>query len=312
MKLFKLFNAKNQGSALIITMLLVMVVSAIGLGSARLTLSEVNQSRKLEDSTGAYYAAYSGIEHGLLLFRFNHNIQLSNLCQDPSNCHEIPTALTGAPAPFTYNNDPDARYELKIYHKNGTNTETVNTVGDTPALGQDQVVEYSLVDPSEEIGENCDSAFKTCPMNGPFFLKWSYTNTNPTLTQQDQMRLEYVAYDDNHEVIAGKGLFKYSDFLALTASGYNLTNAPSGGYGTMSNATRIRIMSYGGDLSSYSISTGANGELMDSRYTTIESTGYYGSTKRKLQVQVDRQTGTLLRTFDFVLYSGMGDINPGQ
>ena len=46
-----------------------------------------------------------------------------------------------------------------------------------------------------------------------------------------------------------------------------------------------------------------NGTKIDSRYTYIEATGYFGGAKRKLKISIDRATGSMLTPYDFLLYS---------
>lgn len=59
----------NVGAALVITLIVVTVISAIAFSVSRMLVSEVKQITRLEDSEMAYQAAESGIEAGLLLYR---------------------------------------------------------------------------------------------------------------------------------------------------------------------------------------------------------------------------------------------------
>jgi hypothetical protein len=78
-------------------------------------------------------------------------------------------------------------------------------------------------------------------------------------------------------------------------------------------AAKIRLRPFGRDLVKYSIYSSDPGDSLDSRITTVESIGYFGVSKRKLTLTLDRLTGTVSEVFDFVLFSGSGPIiGPGN
>jgi len=62
---------KNQGAALVITMIIVAVILAISLSFGRIMISEIKISDTVADGAVAYYAAEGGIEEGLLGYRKN-------------------------------------------------------------------------------------------------------------------------------------------------------------------------------------------------------------------------------------------------
>lgn len=75
------------------------------------------------------------------------------------------------------------------------------------------------------------------------------------------------------------------------------------------NAKKLRVKSWGETPKGYTISTTGGDMKLDSRYTIIESTGFYGNTQRKLRVEIDRASGRILPLYDFVLFGETG-INP--
>lgn len=283
-------NFMTRGSALIITLLVIMVISSIGLGVGRLTLSEIKQTSRMEDSAGAETAAESGIEHGLLLYRFNHDVQLSDQCPDPANCTISPTETGGKPVSFDMGNG--VRYELKIWHRNGNDgtksVESVSSESGKPALGQDQTAEYDLHNP----GDDPDRATSLQNLT----LSWEYEPPDHPLTPQEteNRKVEITPLDaDNAPLAAGKYLSTSTEISANVI---------------LTNATRVRIKPWGGNLKQYTFSTTDPKAKLDHRMTIIESTGYFGNTKRKLQVKIDRASGTILGIGDFVIYSGTGDV----
>jgi len=67
---------KESGSALIITLILISVISTASFAILRLSSVETNAARNLSANTKAYYLAEGGIEEGLLRWRYNNNVTL--------------------------------------------------------------------------------------------------------------------------------------------------------------------------------------------------------------------------------------------
>ena len=65
MNLFK----NNQGSILLLAMLVMAGVVTVSLGTTTLIIAEIQQSVKLDQSVVAYYAAESGVERSLFQAR---------------------------------------------------------------------------------------------------------------------------------------------------------------------------------------------------------------------------------------------------
>lgn len=304
-------------------MLVVSVLAAIGFSVSRVSLSGIKQSSRLEDSEIAYQAAEGGIEMGLLYYRYDRN-------------SEVPSDITGGVSTSTTEGmrycvttdtvvndhqtlndtaglDPTQSYfDLKMYHLNDGNTETAGlgscneerykaglcvatpddglctgdiscyTASDgvkylTPALAQDSVVEYNVAGAER------------------LYLKWEYLEDVNAMTTDEQNTVKFylIPIDTNGDITEDKLLEEYGVNVATKTFNNSIYDI-----------SKIRIKSFGADLKSYSIKvTEPSDYKMDSRYTIIESTGYYGSAKRKLRVKLDRATGTLLSPFDLLMYS---------
>jgi len=67
---------KRSGSALIIALILISVISTAAFAIVRLSAVETNAARNQAANTKAYYLAEGGIEEGLLRWRYNHNATL--------------------------------------------------------------------------------------------------------------------------------------------------------------------------------------------------------------------------------------------
>ena len=72
----------KQGAVMLFALLILTVMAAIGFVVSSLVYREVNVSRSFDDSLRSYYAAETGIEHGLdivALYRQNHETLASTL-----------------------------------------------------------------------------------------------------------------------------------------------------------------------------------------------------------------------------------------
>ncbi len=314
-------NVRQSGSALIITILLVTVLAAIAFSSSRLTISEIVQTGQLEDSELSYQAAEGCVETGLLLYRYNRDVEVpadvdggmsdsekQYMYIDITDGNEI------SQADFD-NREPNKSYcALRMWHHNdagvaeeittskcdqkkldaglcvpvpdqiggeqtiekicGTNLEKCYQDTDgvywvVPAIGQDQVVEYNV----EGLGY--------------IKLKWEYIEDPGA--DEDKFKILFIPIENTGNIQNGKPPFEYK-----IRSGTELY--------LNDGTAKIRLKPLGGNLSYLTINDSENVKL-DSKNTYIESTGYYGSAKRKLKTVIDRRTQSLLSTYDFLLYS---------
>lgn len=319
-------QSKNVGAALVITLIVVTVISAIAFSVSRMLVSEVKQITRLEDSEMAYQAAESGIEAGLLLYRYNKDIEVPADVtggMDEKVTKAMRVNVTDGKLEAS-NLDINANlidmiksksyYDLRIWHKNynkdGVSVEEVNSnpcIQVTDVNGVKSYPTYCVPDNPGEVGstqsipalaKDGSVEYNINKLDGKIYLKWGYMNTTPTRQEKDQMRLEYTAYDADGQIAEngnGKELFTYFD--AIRSQGGDVISL------NVTNAQDLRIKSWGGDLDNYKMTLASSNAKLDSRYTYIESTGYYGGSKRKLKVKIDRQTGSIVSTYDFVLLS---------
>lgn len=285
------YQKTKSGSALIITLLVITVVSAIVFSVGRLAIGDLKMSTQLENSEQAYYAAEGGIETGLLLFRYDTTRTLETTkgatAKDGNPLRvNLSTNKIIPPASYTPAAPPssDIAFDLKEWYRNEAGVEikvesTIDANGKTiPALAKDETVEYNI--------------FNT---NGDLRIAWEYKDLTPSITDQLQMRLEYMAFNEDKEVVA-RYLFMYNDRNKNNIL-RTLLDVPLNG----SNAKILRLKSWGANIDHYTIS-GDLDDKLDNQLSTIESTGYYGGAKRKLEITLDRTTGTLLGLHDFVLF----------
>ena len=88
--MFKRLKLKRtKGNILATTIIVGSLAGAVSLSMYAITTSDVKISSQQEDSLLAYQAASAGVDLGLMYYKFNHNVELSNQCHDvndPANC----------------------------------------------------------------------------------------------------------------------------------------------------------------------------------------------------------------------------------
>ena len=113
----------KKGTAFLLTMIVITVVSTVAMSVGRLMVSDLNMTTKLEESIVAYYAAEAGIEDGLWRIRDDKDIQ-------------IPVSPDTQPARITVDStNGEKKYDLTINYK-GDSIQDVE-------LNKDDVFEIS-------------------------------------------------------------------------------------------------------------------------------------------------------------------------
>ena len=281
----------QKGAALIITLLLISVFASLIFVTSRISSSEFRQTTSLEDSELAFLAAQSGIESGLLLFRYDKNTELSEPHMSPESEEFYRYNLTDARQEPNHDNNlldsSKSYFDLQIWHRNAGNVENLvskecndfesseelcikdGSKDVIPALHEGDIVEYDVSD----IG---NLRFDT-----PVFIPGSGTGSK-------KMEVLLISKNDQSSRLINFDTPPPASELIFNVQNYE----------------KMRIKTYNGSLRNLTItSTNPTTVNFDSRYTTISSTGYYGKAKRTLEVRVDRATGSLLSPFDFNILS---------
>lgn len=273
----------QKGSALLIVMLLVTVLMTVALTAGYLTMAEVSMETSSEDGVMAYYAAEAGIEDGLLRYRYDNNVEVGVF---PPAAIELVDRVDMEVSSRTSNISPTSPptdnlkqyYDLRIkYKEDNSSSYSSNVTTSDKELKKDETLTldgFSLVTTVsfkyKSSQAGCTAALQNC------LVQFKGT-TDP-------------------------GGVKIASFVSSSADqtisvfvnpGASLTIKPWG--------MNINYKIMATDSSSL--------KFLDSGYTTIESTGYYGASKRRLQAKIDRKSGKLLEIFDFTLNSINGRIN---
>ncbi|MBI4022704.1 hypothetical protein HY375_00890 [Candidatus Berkelbacteria bacterium] len=293
----------ESGSALLITLIVVAAIGTISFAAARGALSGLQQQLRLEDGANAYQAALAGIEDGLLRWRHSRQIEVPAQATTGScAAHPVTSSpfvdridlTTGTvqpclnPAQASAPPTDHVVYDLKLWFRlDPAQPEIVDSVvrsgGIEPALAQDQAVEYTV-----------DQAVR----EGRVLLK--VTPQSGVIDPGDL--LEVIA--TNHAGTETRSLLSETELLArgFLSGRTALTELAS-------DTQQIRFKYFGQALTRYELAASAETPL-GSRQSVIESTGYFGGAKQKLSLNLDRMSGELREPFDFLLFSGEGDLRP--
>jgi len=97
-KFFQYFKKlRVKGNVLVITLIVGGIAGVTAVSIFGIILADSKIANQREDSLLAYQAASAGVDLGLMYYKYNHNVQLSDSCEDtndPANCQD-PTSSAG-------------------------------------------------------------------------------------------------------------------------------------------------------------------------------------------------------------------------
>ena len=340
---------KEKGQIALLTAIIlgsIMIVSVALM--SREILSEIKVTQRLDASINAFYAADSGIEYGLLRYRFDRNVETpeGKVWRINMETDEVKEVDEGTPIPKEWRNIQVI--DVKISYKTEVVGNDANGDGRVDEwdldeenykfkLYQDEVVEYDI-----------SELKKDDPLNIGWYVPWEIGAGNA-------MAVEIMAFDKNgNEICIDKTINPdtgdpFCRYMNLNLPGKNLDTPTR--YGTPGSPQqyplklwkaltedeskaydfepyKLRIKAWfvtavpdpetgtyvGGNPDLVTLEGGVPyityffkapaGKKIGGAITRIEATGYYQGVKRRLVAEVDRQTGTVIGLFDFVLYSG--------
>ncbi len=296
----------RQGSALVITILIITIITTLSFTATGLALSEFRKVAVLQDSISAYYTAEAGIEHGLMQQRLWKNAELSkeyyaalqSPSADPQSVGDLDTPqmyLLSGLNRFVLGNalpaDNPLWYGLKMRYKNdhiGSLTSSKQPVigPASPRLFRDSAMQLAVPKGARRV------AIAWEPTGGNTTIRpgldFSYF-LEITITYK---KIGTEALQVDHQIIS-------SSQLLSTGSPNDIT-LPDG-------TESIRIKPW--DMDSVLLSLvmyDANSQplLFDRQVTTINATGTVGQAKRTIDVSINRSSQNLLEASDFLLLTG--------
>jgi len=269
----------KKGSALLIVMIVIAGVVSATVGVQRIALLELSTSTKEEDNVFAEAAARSGIDDGLLRYRYEKNVSTG----DNINRVDLNTGVTNITLsktnPPAVENKNHQFYDLYI-------TYQVSSITNMD-IAKDDYIELSGFQ---------DSAT-------PYQLKSTFNCVSGATGIVNVQKITRIKNDG-------------ADFSQIEENVDLVGSTPKDHFMPIANvadlSTSIRIRPYSCPIkASFSLVDGGGlaftGVKFDGMTTYIVSTGYYGDAKKSYVAEIDRKKGTLLGVYDFTLY-GKGGI----
>lgn len=309
----------QKGNALLIVLVVIAVISALSLTVIQFAILSSRAVIRTEDSVSSYLIATAGLEDGLLRWKFDRDTEAP--IPSGTNCATAPhqnsnlfdrvnlTTRQIQKCIEAENSPPrvdEMVYDIKLFHRlapgkkecvgnlrpgdvNLSLEDSCTPVASGTALAQDQTAEYDIKNISD-----------------PLDIYWKFGPQGPNL----KVLLEVVSLGENcpsRDKICNKKSFQLVAPTGTPASCNLLTRVCSATFYRNQGDT-LRIKSFGSKLDYYIISSNNSSDSLDTRFTEMDVTGYYGGVKRRLRLKLDRLTGQALPLYDFALFSGEGDI----
>lgn len=308
----------QKGNALLIVLVVIAVISTLGLSVIQFAIFSSRSVIRTEDSINSYLIATSALEDGLLRWKFDRDIEAP---VPGTNCSTVPFEnsnffdrinLTTRQIEKCFNTasspppSDQMVYDIKVFHRlapgkkecvgnlrsgqvNLSSEDSCIPVKLGTALSQDQAVEYDIKNITDSIDIN-----------------WKFGPQGP----RNKVLLEVVSLGANcsfRDKICNKKSFRLIASSGNPVSCNQMTRVCSATFYKDQGDT-LRIKPFGAKLDYYIISSNNRSDSLDTRFTEMDVTGYYGGVKRRLRLKLDRLTGQALPLYDFALFSGESDI----
>jgi len=313
---------KKRGSALIIALLIMATVGGIAFGIGRLFFLNQNIASLYESSVIAYYSAESGIEEGMLRYRYDKNSQLPNpydenmmMRSNVSDANSVvkldrDVSISTSKLDLKYY-DLNMNYLADVYGDdrdgNGVLTQAefeANDYNKIYWLEQDEAIK---IDVTNIVTNNSDimlyvQADKTQCSNKLYF------ESKVTSTVMGELKeIKAVLLPENYIGSNLEGYVTLFDFNSNVNPKTYRRNNLLGEIRSISTAapfsgqTELYLKPIGCGAKIGMFATISDVQIA-SPYTTIHSVGHFGGVTRTLIANIDRQSGTLYDIYDFVIY----------
>ncbi|MCX6810340.1 MAG: pilus assembly PilX N-terminal domain-containing protein [Candidatus Berkelbacteria bacterium] len=333
MKKTKNYGQKRKGAALVVAILLAAIIGSVAIGVTAIAFRQVNIAETYNNGLAAFYAAESGEEQGLLNFKYDKNIEIpanittSNsdlLKRQPINAYRNYLNLTPMRSPINNSGvtgpyslaDRTQVYDLRVYYQQaftGDDVDSNGLVDGNDLKNYSTNSQYTIAkDDSKAFAINAGVAndvnlfwkWITPSCNGKsraleVRVKDSASNEHTSLFQDPSFGCPNITNAENSTVTPGGIIGVYT--LSSLKTKMNITAL---------TITEMTLKPVGGsnDGIYFGFTQGAPG-MPGQRYssgltTTIKSTGYFAGNSRQITADVDRQTGTILDIFNYVVYKG--------
>jgi hypothetical protein len=310
---------RQTGTALLITLLLAGVISAIAFGMTKITLNEVFVGMKGQEGLEAQYAAQAGVEDALMRYKFHDKTSLempdgarggTNGTNNVVRVYLNKPLVTNVPV----SNRPPANaddyyYDLKVWHKQDCQADSC---------------EY-------ELKKDESISLDTSDITGTIGVTWNLYNANDRIIgtmpaiEAKKTGLWYRLSDpaDPSLIDPTNQSREFFTFLNLfdtdptttdprfSQPGIRISRGTTGAFLSTRSARSLKFKAFISDTLNgayIKITIASTPEAVGGPKTYIESTGHYGDTAKKIEVTVDRESKSIIDVFDYVIYSGDGPL----
>ncbi len=308
---------------MVIAILLMAAVSGVVFAMGRLFYLDTSLAGIYENSTVAYYAAESGIEEGLLRYRFDRNSEVPAENQPDFEYIRSNTATqsVGGIASFTSAGlDPVQEiYDLSMTYKQnfygndvtGEGSLTENDVADSnydPGkiyfIPRDESVKIDISDVSA-LSSDLNMYFKPSDYASDFTYRNMLIEAKIIGTvggKLNEYKKVLVDASNPHDFDANSIVKMTYSVLKGTFEVVNAKKNIAKSTAFDSGTTLYLYLKPIGAGVTFGIDPASSNDKIAGPYTTVKSTGYFGGTSRTLEAKIDRQSGTVYDLFDFVMY----------
>lgn len=318
---------KMRGSAILIAIFLLAAVGSVAFGIGRLFLSESSLASLYENSTIAYYAAESGVEEGMLRYRYDKNSDLPPTGINRNDLDWNPDYPERAQANEDDNYQPSdfSRhiYGMKVKYLGdyyGFETADVGSVFNALDLlrpdyashkeyyiKKDEAVKLDATsvspDPLNADGSSAHGdidlfVYSDSGCANPF-IEAKVTGSAPILGKMERK----VSLISTGNTFTGPNISPTTITSGVKTYGNLLTTMRnSAGYPAFSTnkvELSLRTINCGAFIG---IKPRISSDKIVQPFTSVKSTGYYGGITRTIEAKIDRQAGTVYDLFDYVIY----------
>lgn len=313
---------KQRGSAILIAVFLVAAVGSAAFAIGRLFLMDASISEKYESSVIAYYAAESGIEEGLLRYRYDKNqeVDTENNVIDLDSTASNPRVALASIDPIKryykpsisylqsfYGEDINSDRELSHHDLNDVNYPKEYIIQRDESIK----IDISKLNAADHvmffvkfIDDNGNNSIFNSLRNDNPFVEVSLVGQTP-LSDRYQMKAVLVAngYTNNFQssgFIESNGKIDGTHYYHQAL--FTIRTINSSGIFDPNVSKELIIKPLYSNVKFGIQVYGLSRDVMPKAYNTVKSTGYYGGVTRTLEAKIDRQAGTVYDLFDFVLY----------
>lgn len=316
-------SASKLGSSLILVTVVIASIIVVVFGAHRLTLVQFNQSTRDEDKLLAEYGAKAALEDGLIRFRHHRNVETTegnvewvNLSTNQTGERSESSAVSTVPNFLS----SAQYYDLKINFR----TQVVGDFDFSPdPFSQNPAPILKVSDNTNNVDSLEISGFQNSV--SPYYLRMAFRFYQPNSSNACTNNQAFVQIQQIVEGAADP----YQQFTARMSAGSRYdslgSNFEVNPVTTSTLTTSFRLRPFHCDIAfALATTTSVSGAGVDNNglaqadagpkfgglKTVITGTGYFGEAKRTLVAEINRQSGRLIRIFDFNVYAGEGNIQP--